>query len=549
MSGFTRRKFLGGAVAAAAGAAMPSTVLASGRIPVTRSQQRVVIIGSGFGGGVAALRLGQAGVPVLVLERGRWWPTGPNAETFPHAAKPDKRDLFYSIWPEIGGRRIGVEPYVGLLEPVVGQNLTAVVAAGVGGGSLVYQGMTLQPTEELFNTWFPEQLDYAQMNAVYYPRVAQMLQIETAPDELINSPTYLASRIFAAQVQTAGYELSKIPMPIDWTYALDELQGEMNASYTNGDCALGVNNGGKHSVDVTYLAQAIATGNVTVAAQHNVTSIARARNGGWRVHADMTDETGTVLERKIITTKALILSAGTVNTSRLLVRASALGHITDLPDGLGQGYGTNGDQIYVWMKMPEDPGAPQGGPVIYGSFEWGDSSQPANTIIQASLPPVYKTSSTSTSRLSSALIPGASLLSSSAIDLHSTMLVGYGISADRGQFVYDKLRDKVELQWPEGGDATLAARIHERIATVAGSGSKLINTNNLVNSTWHSLGGACMDVVCDLEGRVKGQTGLYVLDGALMPGTTCACNPSMTIAAVVERALDRIVQSDIGTII
>ncbi len=546
MRGFTRRSFLGGAVAAAASTAIPGAAFAR-RIPVTRSQQRVVVIGSGFGGGVAALRLAQAGVPVLVLERGKWWPTGPNAETFPHASIPDKRDLFYSIHPEINGRRLGANPYVGLLEPVFGKNLTAIVAAGVGGGSLVYQGMTLQPSEELFSTWFPAGIDYAQMNSVYYPRVAQMLQIETAPDELINSPTYLASRIFAANVQSAGYELSKIPMPIDWTYALAELNGDMKPSYTNGDCALGVNNGGKHSVDVTYIAQALATGNVTVAAQHNVTDIARAANGAWTVHVDVTDETGTVLERKIITTTALILSAGTVNTSKLLVHASARGKITGLPDALGQGYGTNGDQIYVWTKMPEDPGAPQGGPVVYGSFEWNDPNQPANTIIQASLPPSAKL--LSGSALPSALFPDANQLTSSASKTHSTMLVGYGISSGRGEFVYHSRTDRVELEWPSGGDATLAGRIHERIATVAGSGSKLINTNNVVNTTWHSLGGACIDVVCDLEGRVKEQRGLYVLDGALMPGTTCACNPSMTIAAVVERALDQIVQNDIGTII
>ena len=107
----------------------------------------------------------------------------------------------------------------------------------------------------------------------------------------------------------------------------------------------------------------------------------------------------------------------------------------------------------------------------------------------------------------------------------------------------------MELHWPKDGDAALAARIHERIAAVAGPESQLINTNKTLNSTWHPLGGACIDVVCDLDGRVKGQKGLYVLDGALMPGTTAACNPSMTIAAVVERAMDRIVQNDVGTII
>ena len=57
-----------------------------------------------------------------------------------------------------------------------------------------------------------------------------------------------------------------------------------------------------------------------------------------------------------------------------------------------------------------------------------------------------------------------------------------------------------------------------------------------------------MGQVCDLDGRVPGQRGLYVVDGALIPGTTAACNPSLTIAAIAERPLDRIVRQDVGTV-
>ncbi len=483
-----------------------------------------MIIGSGFGGGVAALRLAQAGVPSLVLERGIRWPSGPNAETFPHASSPDKRMFWLGSPASIFGIPVpGFEaPYTGLLERVFGNGMDIMCAAGVGGGSLVYQGMTLQPSEAVFNATMPQGLDYGRMNSEYYPRVANMLKLQTAPDELIASKTYAPARVFARNVERAGYPLSKIPMPIDWDFALRELKGEMKPSYTNGDCAMGVNNGGKHSVDVTYIAAAEATGLVTVATRHNVTGVALAKDGRWEVTVDRIGTDGTVLENKIITTKALVMAAGQAGTTRLLMRAAAKGQIPDMPDGLGTNWGSNGDRIYLWTNLADDFGAPQGGPVIYGSKDWSDPAT-ANTIIQASIPPTP--------------------------NLRSTMLVGYGVSAGRGHFVYDAAKDDAVLQWPAKADEVLFKKINERAKKIAGPLSTLLDTTAAYPSTWHPLGGASMEVVCDLDGRVKGHRGLYVLDGALMPGHTAACNPSMTIAAVAERATDGLIAHDVGTAI
>lgn len=483
-----------------------------------------MVIGSGFGGGVAALRLAEAGVPVLVLERGIRWPTGPNSETFPRATSPDKRILWHASNPNLFGTPMPFEPYTGLLEAVTGENMTALCAAGVGGGSLVYQGMTLQPSESVFAEHFPEGLDWATMDRVHYPRVARMLQLETAPQELIDTPNYLAARVFAQNARRAGLPVSKIPMPIDWNFALDETRGVMKPSYTNGDGALGVNNGGKHSVDVTYIAAAEATGLASVATQHDVTSVERAADGRWTVYVDRIDTDGTVVENKILTTNALVMAAGSLNTTKLLVRAAGGGRISDMPDALGGGWGTNADRIYVWSSLEEKFGAPQGGPVVFGSLNWEDSTS-AHTVIQASLPPL-------------------------SFDARSTMLVGYGVSDGRGRFEYDSARDTANLLWPKDGDAAIQnAHIDPTVRRIAGEGSILTDTNALFPSTWHPLGGASMETVCDLDGRVHGQRGLYVLDGALMPGNTAACNPSMTIAAVAERALDNIVTTDVGTII
>jgi cholesterol oxidase len=555
MPSITRRSLLvgGTGLAAATGLSLVAKNKAFGAsllgMGVRREEHRVVVIGSGFGGGVTALRLARAGVPVLVLERGIRWPTGPNAETFPHALNPlDKRTYWLGSGADPVSQTVGaVSPlldnialpgdtraeraslasalpvgrYTGLLERVAGNGMDIQCAAGVGGGSLIYQGMTLQPSEQVFNATMPEQLDYDRMSRVYYPRVARMLNIALAPDELISNRNYHASRVFADHVQRAGYRVEKIPMPIDWNFALRELAGEMKPSYTNGDCAYGVNNGGKHSVDVTYLAHAEATGRVTVAVLHHVTDVARAGDGRWEVHVDRIATDGTVLEKKIITTKALVMAAGSANTTKLLMRAAEHGTVPDLPDGLGTNWGTNGDRICYWTSLAEDFGAPQGGPVVFGSKDW-DHPETANTIIQAALPPLP--------------------------DLRTTVIVGYGVSTGRGRFVWDPVRGEAVLHWPADGDAKLTQRIHARMDRITAPLAGVIDSTSLSPSTWHPVGGASMGTVCDLAGRVKSQCGLYVLDGALLPGTSAACNPSMTIAALAERATDELITHDVDTV-
>lgn len=510
------------AVAATIGA---SARPASARVRLTRQTRRVVVIGSGFGGAVTALRLTQAGVPVTLLEQGRRWPTGPNSDTFPTVKTIDERALFYGSAPRLFGRPVSLAPYVGLFNAFGSPTMTIMSGVGYGGGSLTYQGMSLQPSRAVFEHEFPSALDYDEM-ITHYRTVARMLKLQTAPDAIVDSPNYATSGEFKRRAEAAGYDVDRIPMPVDWSFAVRELRGEMKPSYTNGDCAFGVNNGGKQSLDVTYLKAAEATGLLEVRLQHRVDAVSRTAAGQWQVELTRTDERGTPLEQQVITTPTLVMGAGSGGTSRMLVRAKGRDQISDLPDATGLGFGTNADRIYVWTKLSGGFPLPQGGPVVFGSKDWSDPAT-ANTVIQASLPPIG--------------------LAGLPLDLKSTMMVAYGVSAERGRFTYNGLTDDVGLTWRHEGDRDLQrGTIAPRVKAIAGRDTLLVDTNALVPSTWHPMGGMNMGDACDLEGRVKGQKGLYVLDGALLPGSAAACNPSMTIAAVAERALRRIVRDDVG---
>jgi cholesterol oxidase len=112
-----------------------------------------------------------------------------------------------------------------------------------------------------------------------------------------------------------------------------------------------------------------------------------------------------------------------------------------------------------------------------------------------------------------------------------------------GTLRYEPARDDVVLDWPAGDPANLAA------ARATEYTSQLFETRNgrppsgscVATRTMHPLGGAVLGRVCDSFGRVLGYDGLHVVDGALLPGTSGCANPSLTIAAFAERAMQRIV--------
>ncbi len=480
------------------------------------------MIGTGFGGSIAAYRLAEAGVDVTVLERGRRWPITDAEDTFPSVRVPDRRAAWFedrTVLP--GAPSTDIKPYAGLLEIIRGPSLNVIAGAGVGGNSLVFGGIMIQPTQDLFERTFPKEVVYAEMDADYYPRVRKMMRTASIPDDILNSDAYVSTRVFLEQTKKTGLSPEIIENAIDWDLIRQEITGEKKPSAIVGDYNYGLNSGAKNSLDRTYLAEAEKTGRVDVRPMHVVKRIAAVGGGEYRVIAERIDEEGEVLGVVTLQTRHLFLGAGSLGTTKLLLGARVRGDLTNLGPSLGEGFGNNGQIIGVRTSVGVDTGALQGGPPA--AFVRQPDNVHAPISIENGPGP----------------FPG---------ECQCLINICHGIPEKTGSLALDAQTGNVVAIWDKGHmaktqqgfDATLEALNQANggfvipLAGVSGS-----------DTTYHPLGGATMGLVCDSWGRIAGHPGLYVVDGALIPGATGCANPALTIGAIAERCMDRILSENL----
>jgi len=522
---FSRRAVLGGSLAAA-GAGLVVACAPPPVVPTFRSERRrVVVIGTGFGGSITALRLAQRGVDVTLVERGKRWASGTYG-AFPTMFSPDRRVSWLNPQNTAAGNLIPSlpwKPYTGMLERIPGAGMDVVCAAAVGGGSLPYHGMSVQPRGDLFDRVMPDSLDYEEFDERWYPLVRQHLGATPIPDDVLAAPQYLSSRRFAEHVRAAGLPDARgVPMPIDWDVVRQELRGEKPPVISTGDVIYGVNGPGKRSLDTNYLPAAEATGHVELLALHRVEQLRRDDAGRWVVATERLDTDGVVHEHVELIADAVFLCAGSPNTTKLLVRAAGRGDVPDLPDDVGRWWSTNGDLITTQI-LSSPMGQMQGGPANMASLDWDNPAGPL-TLIFAGIPLPFEANVMET--------------------------IGIFIPDGHGRFTYDAARDEARLTFPPEAHGPAMVEARRRVAALGRAAGAVgaIDMTADDPTTFHPLGGAVIDKVTDRYGRVLGQRGLYVNDGALIPGSTACANPSLTIAALAERNMDQIVRQDVDTV-
>jgi cholesterol oxidase len=514
----------------------------------------VVIVGSGFGGGIAACRLAEAGKRVCVLERGKRF----KGEDFPSEPVEAPRLLWHeSLNPG------------GMFDVRMMRDVSVITAAGVGGGSLVYANVQLRAPAEVFDDDWPAAIDRAVLDP-WYDKTEDALQPRTTPSD----PALEKVRAFAAAGRHAGKQADLLPLAVHFGEARKhpfsgvEQQGCENL----GRCDIGCPIHAKNTVDITYIARAETYG-AQVRPLHLVQKILPPRSigGDWGVTFKHLGDG----EDGQVHAPTLILAAGTVGSSRLLLRNKR--RLPDLSSALGTRFSGNGDALGIAFDPSEQDvknAHNDFGPVMTSKLDYSsdrhlivaDGGLPANfdfLLDVARGVNVIRGWRRALLRLQAALIAlgwsdqplrprHVGKLGAREPDTDSLIFLMIGRDAADGRMRLTPLLRRFDIRWSKAASTELFAQLEGTAQEVSqASGANLfyaLEGGPLSKfTTVHPLGGCPMADdpalgVVDDHGQVHGYPGLHVLDGSIVP-TALGVNPSKTIAALAERGVAHLVET------
>lgn len=551
-----------------------------------RAQYDAVVVGSGYGGGVAASRLARAGLKVAVLERGREYLPG----DFPTTLWASQREMQVSV----AGRHIGAPD--ALFDLRLGPDVHVMQGCGLGGTSLINANVCLSPDMlVLEDERWPSAIRTDHYLNVGFGRARDMLAPEPLPIE--QTPPKLAALGVAAKA--LGRPLERVPLHIAFEEKINKAGVRQPACTQCGDCMGGCNIGAKTTVHSTYLADAARFG-AHIFTGLKVRHLERSEDGLWRVSFLMQGGHDKVVPIRSVRAPIVVVAAGTLGSNEILQRSKARG--LALSDKLGQRISTNADAIAfgynndipvnaVGVGNPPKEGVTPPGPGVAGLIDLRRRRNPADrlAIVEASvqsamarvLPlmlPLGGVIGTDTDKglrdlLEEAKRTGESLIAGpykGAVQ-NTQVFLAVGHDSGRGQIVLE--HEQPVIRWPDALSEPVFKSIEDTlIKAVKATGgtyipnpvSKAFLGGNLF--TVHPLGGAAMadsrdkgvvDHKCRVFDASPGRgpdavhDGLYVCDGAVMP-CSLGVHPLLTITAVAERAMlllakDRGLALDVGS--
>jgi cholesterol oxidase len=513
-----------------------------------------LVIGSGFGGSVSALRLAEKGYRVGVLESGRRFAD----DELPRSTW-DLRRYFFA--PRLGMR--------GIFRLSIFKDVAVVSGAGVGGGSLGYANTLYRAPQRFYDDpqWRDLDADWGASLAPHYDTAERMLGVVTVPAD---DPADQLLRRFGEEIgASATYAKTRVGVYFGeaGVTAEDPFFGGEGPTRTGctacGRCMVGCPVGAKNTLVKNYLWLAERRG-VTIEADRTVVDIRPLGPGGEDGYEVTSVRTGRWLrkDRRVQRAGGIVVAAGALGTNRLLQRCRLNGSLPRLSDRLGELVRTNSEAILavtvprgheeltkrvaISSSIYPDPdthietvtyGRAGGAMNSLYTLMVGDGTRitrPLRLLGAVLLHPV---------RLARAMWPVGWSQRTIIILVMQTLDNAIALRARRTLFGDVRLQTEQDPEKPNPTFIPVANQFAEWLAERTGgvAQSSIMEAAANIPSTAHILGGAVIGAtphegVIDARQRVFGYENLLVCDGAAVPANV-GVNPSLTITAMAERAM------------
>jgi cholesterol oxidase len=543
-----------------------------------RDRYQIVVVGSGYGGGISASRLARAGQQVCVLERGREFQAGEFPDTELEGAAQSQATI-----PHFEPVRIGSP--LALMDWHIEPDFNVLRGCGLGGTSLINANASLEADPKVFeDPRWPRELiaDLDTRLRDGYRHAREVLEPRPYPDDWPSLPKLEAH---ARSAKRMGERFVRVPINVSFEDRTNAFGVELRKCRLCGDCVTGCNHSAKHTVAATYLPDAWNHG-AEIFTQVRVDWLER-RADGWAIHYTPVKagcEIFSQVGARIVLADIVILAAGSMGSTEILLRSAARG--LSLSARLGERFSGNADVIgFGYNTDVRINGVGAGARAIDANQPVGptitsmiDGRTPARSLdeqwqlqdaalpgaIDSLLPSAFeaaadKWGTDTDGGMLDALAERARRLRSRLPDgarhgaLRNTQtFLAMAVDSSSGKLELDS-DDHLRIDWPQADREPIIASLNQRMleATQALGGTFVPNPcwGNHINSalvTVHPLGGCsmasdaasgvtnhCGQVFCGHTGTDV-HAGLYVSDGGVLP-MAVGINPLLTISAIAER--------------
>ncbi len=510
-----------------------------------------IIIGSGFGGSVSALRLSEKGFKVLVIEKGKWF----KSKDFPKTNWNLKKWLWMPSLRFFGIMKIGFF-----------RHIVTLTGNGVGGGSLVYANTLPVPKSAFFTSGSWGRLaDWEAELKPYYQRALKMLGVNRNP-KLFDGDIGLKNlareigkedKFEATEVAVFfGEEEVRVNDPFF------EGEGpEIAGCNFCGGCMTGCRHDAKNTLDKNYLYLAQKKG-AEILAEQEVFDIVPLGNSngstGFTIHSK--SSTNLFGKKSKYSAKGVVVSGGTLGTIKLLLKLKRKS-LPLLSDRLGDNIRTNNETLISISTLDKNKNLSKG--IAIGSILHTDENSHLEVVR-------YSEGSAFWKLLHLPYSPGKNVL----IRLFRMMgeFFSSPLSYFRIYFINKWSTSSAFLMLMQTVDSTLRFKLNSfgKMVSRVSTGVKptsaipesieltrkycdLINAKATsfvleavagIPNTAHILGGAVMgkdpsEGVINTNNEVFGYKNMYIIDGSMISANP-GVNPALSITAIAERAMDKI---------